>query len=309
MATAAPPGGGHPDGEHPDGARSGDRHVGDGAAEGADAVWGDAAAKSDDAARPAGGALPGDGAAIQGERATSSSVDPRTARTDRKIVAGALRLLREGGPQRVTIEAVSALTGVAKTSIYRRHDNSTQLLEAALEHTAAVTDVLPEDATWGQALTAAVDVLLRDMGVGVAITLLQDPDSATSRVLRATVVRPRMDALRAVLRREQQRGAIRAAVDLDMVIDFILGSAYAHLARYGSLDERWTERVHRALADQIAAPGASSPVTPGRGAASPGSSIPGPYAPGAPSADSPPREDDAARPAQKTSRSSGRCAR
>ncbi|RLY92162.1 TetR family transcriptional regulator [Kocuria tytonicola] len=232
------------------------------------------------------------------------SVDPRTARTDRKIVAGALRLLREGGPQRVTIEAVSTLTGVAKTSIYRRYDNSTQLLEAALQHTTPVAHVLPEDAGWEQALTAAVDVLLRDMGVGVAITLLQDPNSATSRVLRASVVRPRMNALRAVLQLEQQRGAIRAAVDLDMVIDFILGSAYAHLARYGSLDERWTERVHRALADQIATPGTSSPVTPGRG-----TWIPGPQAPGTPLAGSPPREDDAARPAQKTSRSSGRSAR
>ena len=260
---------------------------------------------------------------------TSPSVDPRTARTDRRIVAGALRLLREGGPQRVTIEAVSALTGVAKTSIYRRHDNSTQLLEAALQHTAPVAQVLPEDVGWEQALTAAVDVLLRDMGVGVAITLLQDPDSATSRVLRASVVRPRMDALRAVLRREQQRGVIRAGVDLDMVIDFVLGSAYAHLARCGSLDERWTDRVHRALADQIAAPvtpapgaqtpgaqtpGAPSPGAPGPGTSvpgpqAPGTSVPGPQAPGAPLADAPSREDDAARPAQKTSRSSGRCAR
>ena len=189
---------------------------------------------------------------------TAPTVDPRTERTDRKIVAGALRLLREGGPQRVTIEAVSTLTGVAKTSIYRRYANSPQLLEAALQHTASVTDALPENATWEQALTAAVDMLLRDTGVGVAITLLQDPDSATSRVLRASVVRPRLDVLRDVLRREQQRGSIRASVDLDMVVDFILGAAYAHVARYGSLDAQWRERVRRALADQIAAPSAAT---------------------------------------------------
>ena len=187
---------------------------------------------------------------------TAPTVDPRTERTDRKIVAGALRLLREGGPQRVTIEAVSTLTGVAKTSIYRRYANSPQLLEAALQHTASVTDALPENATWEQALTAAVDMLLRDTGVGVAITLLQDPDSATSRVLRASVVRPRLEVLRDVLRREQRRGSIRASVDLDMVVDFILGAAYAHVARYGSLDAQWRERVRRALSDQIAAPSA-----------------------------------------------------
>ncbi|MDO4919271.1 TetR/AcrR family transcriptional regulator [Kocuria sp.] len=187
-----------------------------------------------------------------------AAVDPRTARTDRKIVAGTLRLLREGGPQRVTIEAVSALTGVAKTSIYRRYDNSAQLLEAALEHVGDGTETLPRDATWEQAVTAAVELLLQDMGVGVAITLLQEPDSATSRVLRSSVVRPRTEALRAVLVREQQMGAIRPSADLDTVVDFILGAAYAHVARYGSLDEGWAERVHRTLVDQIAAvPGAT----------------------------------------------------
>lgn len=185
------------------------------------------------------------------ERADAASVDPRTARTDRKIVAGALRLLREGGPRRVTIEAVSARTGVAKTSIYRRYANSTQLLEAALEHTVTATAPLAPDATWEQALTAAVDLLLRDMGLGVAITLLQDPHSATAQVLRATVVRPRLDALRKLLQRDKDRGLIRDTVDLDMVVDFILGAAYAHVARYGSLDENWTARVHRAVTDLI----------------------------------------------------------
>ncbi|MEX5267348.1 TetR/AcrR family transcriptional regulator [Kocuria sp. CPCC 204721] len=185
------------------------------------------------------------------EPADAASVDPRTARTDRKIVAGALRLLREGGPRRVTIEAVSARTGVAKTSIYRRYANSTQLLEAALEHTVTATAPLAPDATWEQALTAAVDILLRDMGLGVAITLLQEPHSATAQVLRATVVRPRLDALRKLLQRDKDRGLIRDTVDLDMVVDFILGAAYAHVARYGSLDENWTARVHRAVTDLI----------------------------------------------------------
>ena len=185
------------------------------------------------------------------ERADAASVDPRTARTDRKIVAGALRLLREGGPRRVTIEAVSARTGVAKTSIYRRYANSTQLLEAALKHAVTATTPLAPDATWEQALTAAVDLLLRDMGLGVAITLLQEPHSATARVLRATVVRPRLEALHELLQRDKDRGLIRDTVDLEMIVDFILGAAYAHVARYGSLDENWTARVHRAVTDLI----------------------------------------------------------
>ena len=63
--------------------------------------------------------------------------DPRTVTTDKKITAAALALLREGGPHRVTIEAVSAASGVAKTSIYRRYANSLEMLEGALEDAVA----------------------------------------------------------------------------------------------------------------------------------------------------------------------------
>ena len=56
--------------------------------------------------------------------ADEDRTDPRTVSTDKKITAATLALLREGGPQRVSIEAVSAASGVAKTSIYRRYANS-----------------------------------------------------------------------------------------------------------------------------------------------------------------------------------------
>lgn len=187
----------------------------------------------------------------QRQEASAGPARGRAATTDRKIVAAVLSLLVHEGPGRVSIESVAAESGVAKTSIYRRYANSTQLLEAALEHTVTATAPLAPDATWEQALTAAVDILLRDMGLGVAITLLQEPHSATAQVLRATVVRPRLDALRKLLQRDKDRGLIRDTVDLDMVVDFILGAAYAHVARYGSLDENWTARVHRAVTDLI----------------------------------------------------------
>ncbi|WP_308495874.1 TetR/AcrR family transcriptional regulator [Kocuria sp. cx-455] len=183
----------------------------------------------------------------------SPAPDPRTARTDRKILAGAVKLLREFGPQKVTIEAVAVISGVAKTSIYRRYNNSDELLEAALEHVnTELPPVSPGSGNWEESMRSAIEVLFEDMGKGLVLTLLQDPHSTTSEVLRRKIIGPRMELLRDLLRRDQELGLIRKNVDLDVVIDFMLGASYAHVARYGSLGEAWPSRVHATLANLVA---------------------------------------------------------
>lgn len=181
--------------------------------------------------------------------ADDDRADPRTVSTDKKITAAALALLREGGPQRVTIEAVSAASGVAKTSIYRRYANSLEMLEGALAD--AVATSAPErpssPASWDEGLAEALHFLLDDMGIGVAVSLLSDPESETSRVLRAHLVRPRVERLKQLIAAETDAGRLRGDLDVDVVLDFVLGSAYSHVARYGSLGEDWAQRVHRTL--------------------------------------------------------------
>lgn len=178
--------------------------------------------------------------------------DPRTARTDRKILAGGLKLLREAGPQKVTIEAVALLSGVAKTSIYRRYSNSDELLEAVLEQIYVTLPPLPpRSGDWEQTMRAAIEVLFEDVGRGVALTLLQDPQSTTSELVRRKIIRPRMEILRDLLQRDVELGMMRENVDLDVVIDFVLGASYAHVARYGSLGEDWPARVHATLMNVV----------------------------------------------------------
>lgn len=179
--------------------------------------------------------------------------DPRTVRTDRKIFAGALKLLRESGPQKVTIEAVAIVSGVAKTSIYRRYNNSDDMLNAVLEQAyTTLPPVPPSSGDWEETMREAIEVLFEDMGKGVALTLLQDPHSTASEVLRSKIIRPRTEILRNLLQRDVELGLIRDNVDLDVVIDFMLGASYAHVARYGSLGESWPARVHATLMNLVA---------------------------------------------------------
>jgi TetR/AcrR family transcriptional regulator, regulator of autoinduction and epiphytic fitness len=65
--------------------------------------------------------------------AGSDRRDPRLDRSRTAILAAAAALLSEGGIRRVTIEAVTARSGVARSTLYRHFPNSGELLAAAFQ--------------------------------------------------------------------------------------------------------------------------------------------------------------------------------
>jgi AcrR family transcriptional regulator len=64
---------------------------------------------------------------------------PRDAARDTAILEATLRVLTELGYEQMSIEAVAAKAGVAKTTIYRRYPNKAELVVAAVEHRVAAT--------------------------------------------------------------------------------------------------------------------------------------------------------------------------
>lgn len=196
----------------------------------------------------------------QRQEASAGPARGRAATTDRKIVAAVLSLLVREGPARVTIESVAAESGVAKTSIYRRYANTEAMVEDVLERSrdalAPRPLELPEDGTWDQrqwthALDAAVRALVQDLGTGTAVALLSQPTSETARILRAHLVRPRILQLRHLLELQVRAGRLSPELDLEVAIDFVLGSAYVRLAREGALGEHWAQQVRDALVGQL----------------------------------------------------------
>ena len=63
-------------------------------------------------------------------------IDPRVARTITRVMDVAEELLMEGGPNAVTIDAVVARSGVAKTSVYRHWASREALLVDLFWHVA-----------------------------------------------------------------------------------------------------------------------------------------------------------------------------
>lgn len=59
------------------------------------------------------------------------SLDPRVARTRKRLIDAATALLRAGGPDAVTVDAVSAQAGAGRATLYRHFSSGDEVLAAA----------------------------------------------------------------------------------------------------------------------------------------------------------------------------------
>lgn len=132
---------------------------------------------------------------------------------EERIAAAALEILRAKGPAAVTIEAVSQQSGVAKTTIYRRHDNRASLLRAVIDSSTTSTAV-PEGLTaygvlrWfiGHARESFEKVFGR--GAVAAMLVNDDPEFTT---LLLGMVRAQSAAARGTARAHRHGRASRGA--------------------------------------------------------------------------------------------------
>lgn len=170
-----------------------------------------------------------------------------------RIAESALRLLRTSGPRSVTVQAVQAQSGIAKTTIYRRHRDRRDMLRAALSRLVAATPAPPRTQTaerlrWviNQAVAAVGD----GIGFGGFASLLTEEDPEFNSLFREVLVVQRA-ALVTVIEELQSDSDIRPDLDPETLIDAIVGAYIAERARTGRSGMDWEERLfamfHRAV--------------------------------------------------------------
>jgi AcrR family transcriptional regulator len=168
---------------------------------------------------------------------------------DERITAAALDLLRTKGPAAVTVEAVAARSGVAKTTIYRRYRDRNDMLTAAL---ASITQ--PPPPAEPAELVPVVEWLIEQsyravhdgIGAGGMAALLIDEDRDYTQVLQSIVHQHRA-ALASVIRDAMNNQVLRGDIDVETVMDCIAGAYLAELGRSGSVAPGWSERVLRTM--------------------------------------------------------------
>ena len=203
----------------------------------------------------------------------------RAERSRQAILHATRELLVEGDVGSLTIEAVAARSGAAKTTIYRRWRDKWQL---ALD--AVIIDVLPQFAEpvdvgdTRKELITFVDSVVKafaERPYGPAMQGLVSQiatDFELSHVYREQVVEPRRATLRPVIERGIERGDLRPDTDFRLAHELLLGPVfYRLLLSGGPLDRKLSadlaDAVLAAFAPKQRAEGARSTEPGGRSAA------------------------------------------
>jgi AcrR family transcriptional regulator len=184
---------------------------------------------------------------------------PRSERADRAIIDAALSLFAEEGPEGLCIEKVAARAGVGKATIYRRWPGKEQLLLAAM---AALKKPLPEPAgrSAREDLVALVGTMCQETGDPRRtreFALLLGEGSKYPQLMaryRETVVEPRREVIRSVLRRGVATGELRADTDIEAAL-FMLGGAVIAGGRHepGGIPPGFAGRIVNELLQGLAA--------------------------------------------------------
>lgn len=168
---------------------------------------------------------------------------PRRSETDDAIVRSAQELMRERGPGGVNVAAVSAHSGVARTTIYRRYADRQALLEAALQpitDRGAPAELMSVEDKLGWVLARTEEVLDQGIGRGGVAAVLTDQDPEFSAALRGAL-KAGLQSVREQIETDLAAGALVPGTDPEVLLDLVLGAYLAASLRHRELPEDWWE--------------------------------------------------------------------
>jgi AcrR family transcriptional regulator len=174
---------------------------------------------------------------------------------DRLILEAAKRLLRELGYDRLTMDAVASRAGVARTTVYRRYRDKAELVSAAID-TLRDPAKRPNTGDARRDLIAHLDNMRRNFDMALAGTLLmEEPHNPRLIALfRERMVQPRRQIIRDSIDAGIGRGQIRPDLDVEPIIDYLLGVLFAAVLSAGRPGTNWPSATIDALWPALSPP-------------------------------------------------------
>lgn len=186
--------------------------------------------------------------------------DPRRARSRARVLETAVEILREEGQSGLTIEAVAARSGVAKTTIYRQFADRDDLHVSALQ--ASAPDVpMPRTGNLRDDVTAFCSGLNdklqhSDFGSLFATAIDGAERSESLAAILAGVGAERRRALADRLRAAVNAGELPADTDLEMLNSQLVGPLFFRrfISRQATSSEFVAEHVRSLLSRPAPSP-------------------------------------------------------
>jgi len=175
---------------------------------------------------------------------------PRSRQADQAILDAALALLAQGGYDRMSIEAVSRAANVGKPAIYRRYRDKADLAAAAI---AAIGGEVTDPIDSGDSRRDLVEFVHRvsevfpQVGVPLLGTVFAEREHHPELLARFTerVAEPRRRLARMILNRAIARGEVDQDIDIDVVVDQLIGAFFARYITGPPVTPDW---VHHTVA-------------------------------------------------------------
>jgi AcrR family transcriptional regulator len=184
---------------------------------------------------------------------------PRDSRRDEEILTAVLRLLADTSYSELTIAAIARSAGVGKPTLYLRWTSKAAVVADAVVRVMSA-DPFPDlgdvrsDLVTGLremihlfAATAAGRVL-----PGLVADLHDDPDLLAAFSERYFL--PRRRSARAALERGVARGELAEELDLELIVDLLVGPVYYRLLARGEKIEISAEDLRTAVLRAAAPP-------------------------------------------------------
>ena len=174
---------------------------------------------------------------------------PRSEQAEQAIIEATLDVFAEKGFEGVCVELVAARAGVGKATIYRRWPNKEELLLAAF---GSLKSPLPEPKgiSVRDDLLAMVEVMCADKAdprKARRYALLLGEGEKYPRLMaryKETVVEPRREVMRAVIRHGAETGELRPDTDVEIAMLQLTGAIMAQeKSQAGMLDDDFAARL------------------------------------------------------------------
>jgi AcrR family transcriptional regulator len=183
---------------------------------------------------------------------------PRSVLAERAILAAALDLIAERGPEGLGIEQVAAKAGVGKATIYRRWRGKEDMLLDAIGSLGSDLPV-PQGRSVRADLVALLDAFCReaaDPRRARLFALLQGEGMRYPRLqarYTEAVVQPRQAVVASVLRRGLATGELRENTDIEAATFLLNGAVLASMSGHEPVDARYARRVVEEMMRGLAA--------------------------------------------------------